>query len=267
LQLGASSVWSALPSEPKLTLSNEHLRIALCRLLCIDTRSAPDDADACPNCKATPLTSCARKRELAWDDHIANCTGDGFLATRHNQLQNTLRQEALALGQPSKLAPVLRPSSDAGPAIIADLVFPCIPGRNGAWGKVIDISVASVICVAVPPNMAHIPLAAARQRERDKNDKELAPAQALNLDFSPVVWESTGALGQSAKDFLHTLLANSCTLPDNPAAQSSYTRLTQALAISLHRSTGDKFIAAKVAHYGPGDQPVRRLRGQAARRL
>ena len=40
-QLGASAVWEALPSSPKLRLNSEHVRIALCLRLCRHDHGPP----------------------------------------------------------------------------------------------------------------------------------------------------------------------------------------------------------------------------------
>jgi len=150
------------------------------------------------------------------------------------------------MGQKSELATVIR---DTSPALIGDLLFPHIPGRERAWATVIDISVTSPLTLTNRAN-PEVPLAPSAECEKRKHTKYDAAAQARGLDFRPVVFESTGALGQSAKDFFSILLSNSCTLPDDPNNGSNYTKLMQAVAVALHRSTGDKFIAARAIHRG-----------------
>jgi hypothetical protein len=72
------------------------------------------------------------------------------------------------------------------------------------------------------------------------------------------VFESTGAFGQSAKDFFAVLSRNSCNLPDDPTSQdNAFTKLVHAVVIALHRSLGDKYTAAATAARDgnlPGDR-------------
>ena len=191
----------------------------------------------CPICGKGPGPS---TNELAWDDHISLCTQDGIQATRHNHLQNTIRQEAMRRGQPSELATVVK---EGKPGLITDLLFTRIPGRNGTTAVVTDISIVSPLARTwgIQPS---VPLSAAALCEARKKAKYDKDCRKCNLDFRPIVFESTAAWGQSARDFFAVLLANSCTNARETATESDFAKLMSVIAVSLHRSMGEKFEAA-----------------------
>jgi hypothetical protein len=100
-------------------------------------------------------------------------------------------------------------------------VFPLIAGRDGTQAVTIDVSITNPMAktvIARPAREANRPLAAARLREREKEEKYLDACKLHNLDFRSFVLESSGALGQSARDFLALLLGNSCSLPEDAAS-------------------------------------------------
>jgi len=66
----------------------------------------------------------------------------------------------------------------------------------------------------------------------------------MGLDFRPLIIEDTGALHQGTIDFISMATANSFAPLDS---MSDYTKLTNAIAVAVARSTGDKFAAAKSA--------------------
>jgi len=243
-------VWSVFPSQSKLVLSNNQIRIALCRQLCIDSRTAPPDLQVCPRCASAVTTT----NPLAWDDHIINCTRDGHHATSHNHVQTTIQNEAKLRSQPSTLAQVVK---DEPNALITDLLFPLLPGRNGTTATTIDVSIINPMAktnIARTAAEANQPLASARLREREKINKYQSACAAHNLDFRPVVFESTGALGQSAKDFFAVLLGSACALPDDTLTESDFNKIVKAVVTALHRSIGSKFETA-AATFRDGRQP------------
>jgi hypothetical protein len=205
----------------------------------------PSNCTVCLRCGKDPRDHCPTN-ELAFDDHISLCTLDGIQATRHNILQNVIRQEALKRGQPSMLATVV---NDGKPALITDLLFPCIPGRLGAVALTIDISIASPMA-RISEIDPQVPLSPSAVREAEKIAKYEPACKIKNLDFRPVVFEATGAWGQSARDFFAILLANSCKVFNDTSTKSEFSKLLSLIAVSLHRSIGEKFVAASQRHYG-----------------
>lgn len=85
------------------------------------------------------------------------------------------------------------------------------------------------------------------------------------MDFRPIVFESTGAFGQSAKDFVAILLSNSCTSEaDSLNPDNDFTRLVHHIEAALHQAIGDKFKAAVAAFRSGKYAP--RGRGASSRR-
>jgi hypothetical protein len=109
---------------------------------------------------------------LAWDDHISNCMRDGYHATRHNHVQNVIRQEALKRGQPSCLDTMVKSTP---PTLHTDLLFTHIPGRDALTALAIDISITNPMArtniTLTPAEEINTPLAAARVREAQKTAK------------------------------------------------------------------------------------------------
>ena len=62
--------------------------------------------------------------------------------------------------------------------------------------------------------------------------------RTLATDWTHSAW------GQSARDFFAVLLANSCTNARETATESDFAKLMSVIAVSLHRSMGEKFEAA-----------------------
>jgi uncharacterized protein (UPF0212 family) len=245
-QQGAATLYSALPSENMLRLPSEHMRLALCRRLCVNTCTVPAGVNRCPSCgkdfaKANPTC------DTSGDYHIEICHRDGFNARRHNDVQNTLQIVAARMGQPSTLATVVSDEND--PDKICDLCFPHMPGRKGRAAVVIDLSICHHSAVSSRAEEA-VPLAKSDERAKVKIAKYEKLCNDMNLDFMPVVFESTGALGQSAKDFFAVLSANSTTLPDESMSSSNFSKTMQYIAVSLARSDGNKFVVAAARYKG-----------------
>ena len=180
------------------------------------------------------------------DYHIETCHRSGHNARRHNHFQNTTRKHAARIGQPSELAEVVDEGGDGRPKLITDLLFPHIPGRKGTRAVVVDFSVCH--------HMAHssgaddeTPLGRAAEREEQKRKKYGEACRRLNYDFMPVVMETTGALGQSAKDFFNILSANSTTLSEESSRSSERNRLKQLVTVALFHSMGEKYEATRAA--------------------
>jgi len=238
-ELGAGTLWHVLPSSPNLRLSSEHTRIAMCLRLCIDTATVPSKCNVCCLCgRAIPRDG--RAGDLATDHHLATCSRDGFLAKRHKQVQTAIRQEAALRGQLSELAPRI---GNTTPALFADLIFPNISGKGGKGATVVDVSVCH-FSASPSRDVDMVPLASSAAREQEKMDKYRAVAEASQLDFMPLVFESTGALGQSAKDFFKLLTANSCMPSEDTSSQAEFESIIQPVIVALHKSMGDKFITA-----------------------
>ncbi len=73
----------------------------------------------------------------------------------------------------------------------------------------------------------------------------------------PVVIESTGAIGRSARAFFIHLLANTTRLPGE-APDMHMTKLLRIIAVTLATSTGNKFLTARAIHHG--EEPPRPIR-------
>jgi hypothetical protein len=176
--------------------------------------------------------------ELQWDYHIDICTSDGYNARRHNDAQTAIQQETARLGDSS------------GPGLYTDLLFPGIAGRRKMQALVIDLSFCNPSAISNLASDQSQPLAAASEREAERIKKYEVPSNALNLDFRPVVIETTGALGTSARDFIAIVLANATTITEESMSSNKYTRFLQVLIATLFRSIGNKFVAAKGVHSG-----------------
>jgi len=107
---------------------------------------------------------------------------------------------------------------------------------------VVDVSVAHH--ANIPSGPIDVPLASSAAREKKKVKLYQKDCDAMGLEFMPIVFESTGALGQSAKDFFTALLTNSSCTVDDLNTADDFPAITRSIIIALHRSTGDKFIAA-----------------------
>jgi len=264
-ELGAGTLWTVLPSAPNLRLSCEHIRIALCLRLCIDTATVPATCKRCPLCKAD-ISGSPKSGELPGDYHIQVCGRDGELSKRHNAVQTAIRLEATKRGQPSSLHKTVLATS---PALILDLFFKNISGKSGASGTVVDVSICHH--ANIPAGPIDTPLASSAAREKVKVSKYKTACDALGLEFMPIVFESTGALGQSAKDFFATLLVNSPNTVEDLDPADDFVAMVRSIVMALHRSTGDKFIAAAqffrgetLRHQLDQGQPLPRPRWGAA---
>jgi hypothetical protein len=235
-QEGASTLYTTLPSSPSLRLPSYHMRIALCLRLSIDTLTVNPNHSYCPLCLQNVSTN-ARHTDTPWDYHRQTCLHGK--AESHNDLQTTIRGEASNIGQKSTLAKVV--SDGTGPELITDLMFPNLPGRNNRYAVVVDFS----ICHHSTPSSSEQPptaLARAVHVENEKKKKYQAACDAQNLDFWPIVFESTGAIGPSAKNFFMHLLANSAIINDDRVYHTS--KLMQLVSVVLAKSIGNKFRAA-----------------------
>lgn len=257
-------MFSVLPSQPKLQLSNEHIRLSLCFLLCIDTLTYPPDCRACPACGKDAVDD-DPANQCAWDDHIACCSRGGQIAIRHNELQTVIISEATRVGQVTALATVVKESPTT---LIADILFPNIPGRRGAIAVVTDVTIVNPMAKSNRAS-AGIPLAAAAAAEATKTAKYSAACHEHRLDFRPIAFETTGALGQSAKDMFAVLLANACKVArDDSVGITDFMKLVQVTAVTIARSIGNKFINAAAdsrGHNRPNITRHRRGRGQYQR--
>jgi len=178
--------------------------------------------------------------DLPADYHIAVCSRDGFNARRHNHVQNTIRLEAALRGQSSELATQVNKGT---PGLIADLHFPNISGKGGKSSTVVDVAICHH-SAGLPVRLHGVPLASSAAREQEKVDMYQRDCDENLFEFMPLVFESTGALGQSAKDFLRLLLANSCLPADEFVPSAEFESLIQPVIVALHKAIADKYIAA-----------------------
>ena len=128
-----------------------------------------------------------------------------------------------------------------------------------------DLCIANPMAKSNQRNDDHnAPLTAAQIREEEKRRKYEEACRNHNLDFRPIVFESTGAFGQSAKDFLAILLSNSCTSEaDSLNPDNDFARLVHHIEAALHQAMGDKFKAAAAFRSG---KYAPRGRGASSRR-
>jgi len=239
MQPGAANLLTALPSSPQLQLSSAAFRINLCIRLSIDTKTVDKHTTVCPVCRRYVGQHTADP-EMHWDYHIETCTLDGGNALRHKDFQTIVRQEAARLGQTSSLAGVVQ----EGPNLIIDLLFPHLTTKNNRKAVVVDFSICHPMSSNNRPNE---PLARATAVEKIKYIKYKGACELNNLDFRPVVIETTGATGRSAKDFFNLLLANTTHTTDT-SINNNRLKLMQLIAVTLAKSTANKFMAVEAIH-------------------
>jgi hypothetical protein len=238
-QQGATNLFTALPSSPQFLLSSAEFRINLCIKLSIDTRTVDPSTRVCPICYRVVEPRQADPG-LHWDYHIETCTADGGNAVRHNDFQTAVGLEAARLGQPNSLACVVQRNPD----LICDLLFPHLSTKGGYNAVVVDFS----ICHPLSNNREPAePLAKAKAVEMAKRNKYKEACDINHVDFMPVVIETTGAIGQSAKDFFNLLLGNTKYTTDW-AVSSRRSRLMHLIAVTLARSTAYRFLSAESVH-------------------
>ncbi len=250
-QRGASAFLEMCPSSRETCIPSAHMRIALCTRLCLDTHTVPPDRTVCDYCGKDVRTA-HPNNPLAWDYHIETCHLDGYNTRRHKHIQTVIAQAAAQLGQPSELAPVL-PGSDKH--LRGDLVFDHLPGRDGLRGLVVDFSIVHHSSQSSPVS-EWIPLGKSTARAQEKIAKYRKACADIGRDFMPVVFETTGAIGYSAQDFISLLVSNSTSLPQENVTNSDYHRLTSLIAATLVRCIGDKYIAM-FNIYSPSSQKNR----------
>jgi hypothetical protein len=239
---GAATLYTTLPASSRLRLPSEHMRIAICLRLSIDTMTAHRLNQFCPTC-GRHISHIQHVTDLAWDYHIETCAEDGFHGRRHNAVQSAIQLLANRIGHRTELAKKVRDSQEDSPGLITDLYFPNLPSDFGKTGIAIDLSICHPLALGpyVSVNTpANTPLAKVTAVEEAKVAKYKASCDARKIGFMPVGIETTGALGRSAKSFFTILLRNGCVLSEETFETSS--RIKQEVAIALAIAGGEKFV-------------------------
>ncbi len=154
--------------------------------------------------------------------------------------------KAALRGQASELAPKV---GNTSPALIAYLHFPNITGKGGRGSTVVDVSICHHSS-GTSKDLHKVPLASSAAKEILKDDRYREAAKSSLFEVMPLVFETTGALGQSAKDFFMLLIANSCTPADEYNPSSDFEAIIRPVIVALHKSVADKYIAASQHHRG-----------------
>jgi hypothetical protein len=180
----STGLWlTTLPFHPSLSINNSHFSVASRIRLGLPPT---DGIDTC-SCSAPLLTNPL---------HFLECQASRPLATaRHDRLLHTLVRIARSVG----IAVVVEPRLSVDDKSRTDGNF-----YLSSCSSQIDVSVVHPSAKSYR-RAASKPLGAALGREKLKNNLYLERAQANGSKFYPVVFESYGAIGPRAREFIRLL--------------------------------------------------------------
>jgi hypothetical protein len=185
---------STLPSRRELTLNDHHLELAVKFRLGLPLPGVNPNSkcDRCPLLSNTPEGT-----------HAFSCKSSaGRVTRRHTELINTWRKVILQAGFKSAAEPrVPSLTTNTQDCTRADIVF-----ADNANQYLLDISVTHPCTPSYMHRAAHSDGATARLRETSKTRKYAnIPDRDPSFQFTPIVIETYGRLGNQSIQFIDTL--------------------------------------------------------------
>jgi hypothetical protein len=201
-QKGAVGLWLTVPSEPRLTLTNNELYVTFRSRFGVQF-TFTNIGTSCARCSYEGGSSKDLLR------HLEACKGgkNTFwnLIGRHDAVVDVLVRLARLLGFRVRIEPNGEyimlgntPSGKRPDFAIADIPF---PGDETHY----DVQVKNVKCDMVALNPASIPLAAATQSEQAKTKKYEELCKDNGVQFQALTFEAQGAFGTGTLRFLAKL--------------------------------------------------------------
>ena len=211
-QYGArDELFTIAPSRPEFCIDNVTFLTNL--QLCIG--QPPTNAPSPTKCSSThlygPDQGCGRPvgSQLDYMHHSLSCTAQvkRTMNTRHNMI---VQQACAILAHAGATGLVMEPKSilDNKARTTPDIEYAGFPTASNLFSTSgsLDVSVTHPAAPSYRKQAAIVALHAADTRDRVKNDKYLNKFKNQGRDFSPLVFETTGAWARSTTDFFLRLV-------------------------------------------------------------